>query len=100
VIHFDPTRARESLAHYSVRWLQQVRPPFTGEKEPRYWQSDRDRYLWYTDAGGSMVVRLRLLSTALLTAERRFYTSVAGAEAPEDPTSFGMPALPWLSRSP
>jgi hypothetical protein len=92
-IRFDPSRARESLAHYSVRWLQQVRPPFEGEKEPRNWRTDRDRYLWYTDAGGSMVVRLRLLASALVLAEHRFY-------AADGTTAFETPELPWLSRSP
>jgi hypothetical protein len=76
IIHFDPARPDEGLDHYSVRWLQQVRPPFAGEQEPRNWRSDRDRYLWYTETGGSMVVRLRLLAAALLAAESRFYTSV------------------------
>jgi hypothetical protein len=86
-IRFDPSRARESLAHYSVRWLQQVRPPFEGEKEPRNWRTDRDRYLWYTDVGGSMVVRLRLLASALVLAENRFYAGVGttASETPELP---------------
>jgi hypothetical protein len=74
-IHFDPARPRESLAHYSVRWLQQVRPPFAGENEPRNWQTDRDRYLWYTEAGGSMVVRLKILAAALAAAEPGFYAA-------------------------
>ena len=74
-IRFDPSRLGESLDHYSVRWLQQVRPPFAGEREPRNWQSDRERYLWYPEVGGSRVVRLRLLASALTAAESRFYTA-------------------------
>ena len=74
-IHFDPARPGESLAHYSVRWLQQVRPPFAGENEPRNWQTDRDRYLWYTEAGGSTVARLRILAADLAAAEPGFYTT-------------------------
>jgi hypothetical protein len=102
-IHFDPARAHESLAHYSARWLQQVRPPFAGEREPRNWQSDRDRYLWYTDAGGSIVVRLRLLASAFVTAETRFFTTLVPEEEPLPPaaaTACGTPAPPWLSQSP
>jgi hypothetical protein len=79
IVRFDPARAREGLRHYSVKWLQQVRPPFDGEMEPRDWRTDGDRYLWYTEAGGSMVVRLRLLSDALRRAEPRFYTAVYAA---------------------
>ena len=75
IIRFDPQRLTESLDHYSVRWLQQVRPPFPGEREPRNWRTDRDRYLWYPEAGGSQVVRLRLVAAALQSAESRFYTA-------------------------
>jgi hypothetical protein len=99
-IHFDPSRARESLAHYSVRWLQQVRPPFEGEKEPRNWRTDRDRYLWYTDVGGSMVVRLRLLASALVMADPRYYAAFPG----ETPAVAGTAALgatsSWTPESP
>ncbi len=80
IIRFDPARGREGLRHYSVKWLQQVRPPFDGEMEPRDWRTDGDRYLWYTEAGGSMVVRFRLLSDALRRAEPRFYTAVYPGE--------------------
>jgi hypothetical protein len=52
-----------------------VRPPFPGEREPRNWRTDRDRYLWYPEAGGSQVVRLRLLAAALQAAEGRYYTA-------------------------
>lgn len=76
IIRFDPDRAAAGLRHYSVKWLQQVRPPFDGEMEPRDWRTDADRYMWYTEAGGSMVVRFRLLSDALRRAEPRFYTTV------------------------
>jgi hypothetical protein len=81
IIRFDPLRLTESLDHYSVRWLQQVRPPFPGEREPRNWRTDRDRYLWYPEAGGSQVVRLRLVAAALQAAESRFYTARFPAEA-------------------
>ncbi len=74
LIRFDPARPRVSLRHYSVRWLQQVRPPFEGEEEPRDWLTDGDRYLWYTEAGGSLVVRPRYLSHLILEAEPRYYT--------------------------
>jgi hypothetical protein len=78
-IRFDPSRLEVSLDHYSVRWLQQVRPPFPGEREPRNWRTDRDRYLWYPEAGGSRIVRLRLVAAVLAAAEPRFY----GARFPE-----------------
>ncbi len=79
-IRFDPSRLGESLDHYSVRWLQQVRPPFPGEREPRNWRTDRDRYMWYAETGGSRVVRLRILASALAAAEPRFYSARFGRE--------------------
>jgi hypothetical protein len=102
-IRFDPSRLAESLEHYSVRWLQQVRPPFAGEREPRNWRTDRDRYLWYPEAGGSRVVRLRLLASALVAAEPRFYTArfpEKGAGPEQEPSASWRLAAPWLSRSP
>lgn len=108
-IRFDPARAGESLRHYSVRWLQQVRPPFEGEEEPRDWLSDEDRYLWYTEAGGSLVARPRYLAAAFLEKDPRFYTNVypeerplpgGGSPAGGDPTASGRQAAPPPSRSP
>ena len=95
-IRFDPARLGESLDHYSVRWLQQVRPPFPGEREPRNWRTDRDRYMWYAETGGSRVVRLRLLASALVAAEPRFYSARFGREAglPEPSTASWKPAAP------
>jgi hypothetical protein len=90
MIRFDPYRAGESLRHYSVLWLQQVRPPFEGEQEPRDWQTDGDRYLWYTDAGGSIVARPKLLAAAFLAADPRFYTNAY----PEEPSSEPSPSPP------
>jgi hypothetical protein len=87
IIRFDPARPDVDLHHYSVRWLQQVRPPFEGETEPRDWVDDGDRYLWYLDAGGSRAVRLKSLAALLSEREPLFYTNVyrgdrAPAEAP------------------
>jgi hypothetical protein len=95
-IRFDPSRLGESLDHYSVRWLQQVRPPFPGEREPRNWRTDRDRYMWYAETGGSRVVRLRLLASALASAEPRFYSARFGQETgPQQPsTASSRPAAP------
>lgn len=81
LIRFDPARPEVDLRHYSVRWLQQVRPPFQGETEPRDWRDDGDRYLWYLDAGGSRVVRLKALAKVLSRSEPRFYTNVYRDEA-------------------
>ena len=103
MIRFDPARAQVGLGHYSVRWLQQVRPPFTGEEEPRDWRTDGDRYLWYTDAGGSMVVRPRFLASQLAKAEPLFYTAVYPEGDPgleDSSTVSGVPAPPSPSRSP
>jgi hypothetical protein len=97
VIRFDPERAGESLRHYSVRWLQQVRPPFEGEEEPREWLTDGDRYLWYTVDGGSLVVRPRYLSAVLLAAEPRFYTNIGADEeftGTREAGAAGSPATP------
>ena len=76
LIRFDPAHTEVDLRHYSVRWLQQVRPPFEGELEPRDWLDDGDRYLWYMDAGGSRVVRLTALADELQEREPGFYTNL------------------------
>jgi hypothetical protein len=94
-IRFDPSRLGVNLEHYSVRWLQQVRPPFAGEREPRNWRTDRDRYMWYAEAGGSRVVRLRLLASALAAAEPRFYSARFPAQAPG-----GAPSASWTPAAP
>ena len=78
VILFDPSRPEASLRHYSVIWKQQVQPPFDGETEPRDWLTDRDRYAWYPEAGGSLVVRLRYLSEVFEQREPRFYLNYRG----------------------
>lgn len=75
VIRFDPSRPQVSLGHYSVIWMQQVRPPFDGELEPRDWLTDRDRYMWYPGAGGSMVVRLQYLAAMFQNRESLFYSN-------------------------
>jgi hypothetical protein len=80
VILFDPSRPQVSLRHYSVVWKHQVQPPFDGETEPRDWLTDRDRYAWYTAAGGSLVVRLRYLAEMLEKREPRFYANSAGEQ--------------------
>lgn len=102
LVVFDPARARQGLRHYSVRWLQQVRPPFDGEMEPRDWRTDGDRYLWYTEEGGSLVVRPRLLAEALLAEEPQFYTAVYPDPrgAGETATSSWSSARRLLSRYP
>ena len=76
LVRFDPARPEVDLRHYSVRWLQQVRPPFDGEIEPRDWLDDGDRYLWYMDAGGSRVVRLKSLAAVFTGREPRFYANL------------------------
>jgi hypothetical protein len=75
-IRFDPFRPRATLDHYSVRWTQRVSPPFRGELEPRDWLTDGDRYLWYTDAGGSLVVRFSGLAELIRKQEPRFYANI------------------------
>jgi hypothetical protein len=102
LVVFDPARTRQGLRHYSVRWLQQVRPPFDGEMEPRDWRTDGDRYLWYTEEGGSLVVRPRLLAEALLAEEPLFYTAVypAPGEGGETATVSWSSARRLLSRYP
>jgi hypothetical protein len=78
VILFDPSRPEVSLRHYSVIWKQQVQPPFDGETEPRDWLTDRDRYAWYPEAGGSLVVRLRYPAEAFENREPLFYSNSGG----------------------
>jgi hypothetical protein len=73
LILFDPSRPEVSLKHYSVIWKQRVRPPFDGEPEPRDWLSDRERYVWYPSAGGSLLVRLRYLAESFQEQEPLFY---------------------------
>jgi hypothetical protein len=67
-----------SLRHYSVIWKQEVRPPFDGETEPKDWLTDRDRYAWYPEGGGSLVVRLRSLAAVFETREPRFFSNSGG----------------------
>lgn len=92
VARFDPARPGVGLGHYSVRWLQQVRPPFRGELEPADWLNDGDRYRWYPQAGGSQVVRLRHLAAALLEKAPAYYATLYGEE--EAPTSSSRWAAP------
>jgi hypothetical protein len=67
-----------------------VRPPFEGEEEPRDWLTDGDRYLWYTVAGGSLVVRPRYLSAVLRAAEPYFYTNISVGGEIEDTREAGV----------
>ncbi len=80
VIRFENPKA--TLRDPSLKWLQQVRPPFRGEVEPRYWRNDGHRFFWYPADQGSVVVRLRLLKAALLRADPTYYQNVVPAEAP------------------
>jgi hypothetical protein len=75
-IRFDPFRPRANLDHYSVRWTQRVAPPFRGELEPRDWFTDGDRYLWYTQAGGSLVVRFSELAELIREREPLYYKNI------------------------
>jgi len=79
-ILFDPSRPQVSLKHYSVIWTQQVRPPFGGELEPRDWLTDRDRYAWYPEAGGSLIVRLQYLAAIFQKREPLFYSNPDGEQ--------------------
>ncbi len=81
-IRFDPSQARVGLHHYTVRWLQEVRPPFEGEQEPRDWLNDGDRYFWYSEGGGSLVARPRFLANVLLGADPLFYANIYPDEPP------------------
>jgi hypothetical protein len=67
------TDPKATLRDPSVTWLQQVRPPFRGEVEPRYWKNDGHRYFWYPADYGSVVVRLKMLKAALLQADPGYY---------------------------
>jgi hypothetical protein len=80
VIRFDQSRPQVSLRHYSVIWMQRVRPPFDGELEPRDWLTDRDRYMWYPAAGGSLVVRLQFLAAMFQNRESLFYSNAGGEQ--------------------
>jgi hypothetical protein len=98
-IRFDPDRPDVSLRHYTVSWLQQVRPPFEGEVEPRDWRNDGDRFRWYPQAGGSLVVRPRFVAEALLAAEPWYYANLrpspgAPSGQPARPPRPGAPLVP------
>lgn len=80
VIRFDPFRPQVNLSHYSVMWMQKVRPPFDGELEPRDWRTDGDRYMWYPAAGGSLVVRLQYLADMFLKRDPLFYSNAYGEQ--------------------
>ncbi len=81
IIRFgDP---KVTLRDPSLKWLQQVRPPFRGEVEPRYWRTDGHRYFWYPADKGSIVARLRLLRTALQRAEPKYFENLFPQPAPQ-----------------
>ncbi len=89
VIRFGNPKA--TLRDPSLKWLQQVRPPFRGEVEPRYWRNDGHRFFWYPADQGSVVVRLRLLKTALLRADPTYYQNVYPAPVPARAPAPGAP---------
>ncbi len=83
VVRFgDP---RLTLRDPSLSWLQQVRPPFRGEVEPRYWRTDGHRYFWYPADQGSVVARPNLLKAALRRADPKYYENVYPEPAPAKP---------------
>lgn len=81
IIRFDNPKA--TLRDPSLKWMQQVRPPFRGEVEPRYWRTDGHRYFWYPADQGSVVARLRLLKAALQRAEPGYFNNVYPQPAPQ-----------------
>jgi len=64
-IRFDPNRPQTSLRDPSLVWTQSRAAPFPGEEESPF-TNDGERYRAYEELGGGMVVRLRLVTEAIV----------------------------------
>ncbi len=77
-IYFDPARPGISLKDEALKWSQKISPTFIGEPPLRFWKDDGDRYRSYMEAGGSVIVRLKLIKEILEQYEPAFYYPVNG----------------------
>jgi hypothetical protein len=62
-IYFNPEKPEVTLRDISLKWTQQRQAPFHGEKNSPF-SDDGKRYRAFSELGGGMVVRLRLISQA------------------------------------
>lgn len=77
-IYFDPARPGISLKDEALEWSQKINPTFIGEVPLRFWKDDGDRYRSYMEAGGSIIVRLKLIKEIIEHSEPAFYRTVNG----------------------
>ncbi len=77
-VRFDPADPKISLGDPSLEWSQTIQPTFAGETPLRYWQNDGHRYRSYREAGGSLIVRLKITKAMVLARELDFYKNVYG----------------------
>ena len=95
-ILFDPGEPALRISHPGAHWTQEVRPTFAGEPGPGYWRNDGDRFRAYREAGGSLVVRLRLIRELLEGVEAGFYACYDGAGEVSGCNPIGFDARPAL----
>ena len=72
-IRFDPGYPARELGHPSVQWSQQVQPAFAGESSVPYWRNDGERYRAFPEAGGTLIVRLRLVKELVKHLDPGYY---------------------------
>ena len=77
-IYFDPAQPGISLKDEALEWSQKINPTFIGEVPLRFWKDDGDRYRSYMEAGGSVIVRLKLIKEIIEHSEPAFYRRVNG----------------------
>ena len=80
-VRFASADPKTSLGDPSLEWSQTIQPTFAGETPLRYWQNDGHRYRSYREAGGSLIVRLKIIKTLLQAGEPNFYKNVYGLSA-------------------
>ncbi|MBA7568478.1 hypothetical protein ES708_10207 [subsurface metagenome] len=80
-VRFASADPKTSLGDPALEWSQTIQPTFAGETPLRYWQNDGHRYRSYREAGGSLIVRLKIIKTLLQAGEPNFYKNVYGLSA-------------------
>ena len=80
-VRFVQADPKTILGDPSLEWSQTIQPTFAGETPLRYWQNDGHRYRSYREAGGSLIVRLKIIKTLLQAGEPNFYKNVYGLSA-------------------
>ena len=75
-VRFDPGNPKISLRSPDLEWTQIIQPTFEGETPLRYWRNDGHRYRSYQEAGGSVVVRLKIIKALVEAFQPGFYENL------------------------